>query len=377
MMYGSVLLVAMVACSGSAQGQKCTSDQRCETGDGVDAQTDLPGVSDAGSDPRPDGPTCPGRWVHDVRDLVNLCLDGVPTSPLSIPQRVVIDTDDRHQCASTNDDRYCVLAGTQISNTGGIRATGTRPLVLFATDLLVSSALIDVGSHHGEDPEIGAGADPLACNVSGATMPGVGGGGAGGSFGGAGGAGAGVGGDPGAVGAITELRGGCPGQAGAGGTTSSAGGHGGGAVYLISNKKIIATGGINASGESGAGGIAADSGGGGGGAGGMIAFDAPIVTGSGLILANGGGGGEGGSETAAAHRGGEPSGLAPAAGGAGSPGSGDGGNGAALTPAEAGSAGTTGGGGVATGGGGGGGAGVVRAPSGATLGKLVSPSVIP
>lgn len=371
-MYRSVLLVALVACSGSAQEQSCTSDQRCAAGD-VDAQTDPPGVSDAGIDAPPDGPGCPSeRWVRGV----SRCLTAAPTEPLSSATTVVIDTDRRDQCASTNDERYCVLAATQMTFNQGLRATGTRPIVLFAPGPILSTGLIDVASHRG-DPDIGAGADPLVCDVSGPTAPGVGGGGAGGSFasaGGAGGAGAGVGGGPGAVSATLELRGGCPGQASQGGGTSS-GGHGGGAVYFVSNTKISVPGGVNASGESGAGGSAAvGGGGGGGGAGGMIVFDAPVVTGN-LILANGGGGGEGGSDNAAGARGADPTRVTPAPGGTGNPTGGDGGKGAALTPAEAGSAGTSGGG-VVTGGGGGGGAGVVRAPLGATL-TNVSPSVTP
>jgi hypothetical protein len=109
----------------------------------------------------------------------------------------------------------------------------------------------------------------------------------------------------------------------------------------------------------------------------MIVLDAPAISGSGLILANGGGGGEGAGNTTPGENGADPTGTAPALGGDGPTGNGGrGGNGsagAAGGPGTNGVDGTSQGGG----GGGGGGAGTIRARSGQDLGSNVSPAVSP
>ncbi len=346
----------------------------------IDASIDAPPVIP------PDATACFGTGI------VRVCLVEPPTQPLTISDATIIDTSDNAVCAallpgSTGGD-YCVVAATTIAINNDLRATGSRPLVLLAIDSITSTGgnIIDVGSHRDGDPntpETGAGADPASCNAT--TAPSNGGGGAGGTFAGAGGrggngngSGAG-GGAPGlAVNPITELRGGCPGQTGASAVAANAGtgGHGGGAVYLIAGTKIEIAGGINAAGEGGVGGIRNTSGGGGGGAGGMIGFDAPLITVTSLLLANGGGGAEGsGQNNASGDVGDDSTALGAAAGGAGSANTGgDGGAGSAGAAAGPGSPGASAAGG---GGGGGGGAGLIKAPATATLGGQVSPLSTP
>ena len=334
---------------------------------------------DAGTSSIPDAP--PDARVCFGTTPFTICLAAAPTTPLMIMSSMTIDTTTSTMCAAVTSggNNYCVLVGTTINVGAKLRVTGTKPLVLLASDLITTTAQIDVGSHRGEAPETGAGADAdaTACAI-GSTPPGIGGGGAGGSLaglGGAGSAGAGAGGVPGTVASITKLRGGCAGQDGQG-TNKGAGGHGGGAVFLIAGNRISVGGGINAAGEGGGGGGIASSGGGGGGAGGMIGFDAPVVTSSGLILANGGGGGEGGGVTNnLGAPGSDPSGITAASGGNNGSGTGgDGGDGSAGAAAGPGGAGKAGSG---SGGGGGGGAGLVKAPATATLGTQVSPLATP
>jgi hypothetical protein len=328
-----------------------------------------------------DPPACLGT------DIVKVCLLSAPTTPITISSPTQIDTTNSPICAvSTSGDNYCVLAGTTITIDETLRASGTRPLVLLATDTITANAMIDVGSHRGATPEFGAGADPATCDAGTAPTTGTytSGGGAGGSFlglGGAGGAGGlgGAGGMPGAAAStVTELRGGCPGQDGDSvSSDKSIGGHGGGAVFLIAGNQILVSGGINAAGEGGGGGVNCNvpsSGGGGGGAGGMIGFDAPTVVGSGLILANGGGGGGGCDHSVAGKAGADPTAVTAAIGGSGG---GVGGNGSAGTSAGPGAAGGKGSCNMCSAGGGGGGAGLIKAPVTADLGTQVSPIPTP
>jgi len=317
--------------------------------------------------------------------IVKVCFASAPTQSLTITNPTTIDTMNSSMCATTvsGGSNYCVLAATTITINAKLRATGAKPLVLIASDTITTGAQIDVGSHRGATPEIGAGAEPITCAAG--TNPTNGGGGAGGSFtglGGAGGNGSGAitgGGVPGIVAAaITELRGGCAGQDGqaGGGNDKGIHGHGGGAVFLIAGTKIDIGGGINAAGEGGTAGQKNTAGAGGGGSGGMIGFDAPVITITSLILANGGGGGEGsGTANTPGAPGNDPTTINPAAGGAGnSANGGDGGDGSAGAAAGPGVAGNPGTGG---GGGGGGGAGLVKAPLTATLGNQVSPAATP
>jgi hypothetical protein len=368
--------------SGGLAGQ-CVGEQPPPVDAAIDAQM---------IDAAPDAPqTCFGTG------LLRICLASAPSDSLTISATTPLDTDNPQMCAlvTSGGTGLCVVAATTISVEATWRATGGKPLVLIARDSITITAtgLIDVASRRGVTPEIGAGGDAATCD--GGTAPktggGTNGGGAGGSFtglGGNGGKGGGGGGGaaglPGAaVTAITELRGGCPGQIGQGvGANKGAEGHGGGAVYLIAGGTISVAGAINASGEGGGHGVSGEAGGGGGGSGGMIGFDAQTITGTGLILANGGGGGEASGTTApgaSGNDGKDPTSISAAPGGTGgSTSGGDGGNGSTGVAAGPGADGASGAsGGSGGGGGGGGGAGLIKAPTTASLGVMVSPLAIP
>lgn len=362
---------------------------RCET-------PPLPGSSDAASPPGTDAQVCYGAAPF------TLCLAAAPTAQLTIdttnpanpfpPPETQLDTDTSPLCVPTasGGSGDCVVAATTITIKTALRATGSKPLVLVASEsiMTVANGVIDVGSSRGDDFETGAGADYTAC-APGLTPAGSSGG-AGGSYLGTGGNGGDgrlgdTAGQPGAmVSSVTALRGGCPGQGGAdlSAGTGGAPGHGGGAVLLIAGGSISLAGGIIAGGEGGAAGPNSG-GGGGGGSGGMIALVASTITVTGPLVANGGGGGEGfGTATAPGL---DAITIAAATGGsAGSPSEnvkgGHGGNGSAGTAAGPGDSGLAGGGGVAGGGGGGGGAGIIIAiatSAAANLGTQVSPPATP
>jgi hypothetical protein len=345
---------------------------------------------DSGTDAPPDARLCFGNAPFTI------CLASAPTAPMTIVGVTPLNTDTSNKCVATTSGGtgYCVVVGTTISiEEGSLRATGTKPLVLISSDSITVSTLLDVSSHHTANPattpEAGAGANPAVCTSAAGIAPTVGGGGAGGSFAGTGGIGAvsafggSTGGSPGAAAAATALRGGCPGQDGQGSVGDRGpGGHGGGAVLLIAVNSITITGEINAAGQGGSAGIQNTSGGGGGGAGGMIVLDAQTVMNTGLLLANGGGGGEGSGENTPGTAGADSTGATAAAGGSSGailPNGGDGGSGSsgvAAGPGAAGSAGTVAqpGNHPGAGGGGGGGAGLIKTPTGATLGTMVSPA---
>lgn len=337
------------------------------------------GPIDAAVDAPPDAQACFGTAP------LAICLQSAPSAPLSLSGGFNTTTDPRCAALVSGGD-YCVVVGTTIAISAKLRATGTRPLVLLASDTISVDSAIDVGSHRNQTPETGAGADPAGCA---GTIPLVGGGGAGGSLMGLGGTGGAdlltgsAGGIPAvAVTAITGLRGGCTGQNGSG-SNPGTGGHGGGAVYLVAGNAIALGSGIDAAGEGGNPGVTNTSGGGGGGAGGMIVLDARSITSTGnpLILANGGAGGEGSGDVDAGVVGQDSTTIAAASGGTGGVSNGgDGGDGSATAAAGPGGPGASGGvvnpgshrGG---GGGGGGGAGLVKVPNGVDLGNKVSPAV--
>jgi hypothetical protein len=257
--------------------------------------------------------------------------------------------------------------------------TGSRPLVIVATDTLTITGKLDIASHNTSGVLTnGPGVANPPTGACGGTVPegdsDGGGGGAGGSFqtkGGNGGTGYDATTVPngGVAAAImptpTLLRAGCSGQTGAAGGTGGGGGGGGGAMYLLAGNKIdLSAAVINASGAGGAPGTSRG-GGGGGGSGGMVVMYVDSTAGTitttaaTKIVANGGGGGGGGAQGADP----DVTMATSAALGAGSSGgcsTNGGGNGGFLTtPGGNGGPGCNSGGGT-MGGGGGGGVGYVQ-----------------
>jgi len=333
------------------------------------------------SDGSGDASTCVGTG------LVRVCF--APADALVLDTQN-LDTDVSGTCTQiltqTDGREVCVLAATSISVIGVVTATGSRPLVLAASSSITVAitGVIDVSST-GTRTGAGANYDPT-CQMAtfrangGEGDSGGGGGGAGGGFGSPG-ANGGLGDDndnqppsphkgvPGLAGAQQPvpavLRGGCPGGSGGGGANNTTsvgppGGASGGAVYLIAGDAITLTGHVFASGEGGrarSGATGFMDGGAGGGSGGMIGLDAPTISITGIVAANGGGGSGGGD-----YDGGDPGAPGstlqwnvPAGGGVGAPCCGaQGGGGAAGTSVP-----TGGGIDISGGGGGGGGAGVV------------------
>jgi hypothetical protein len=341
---------------------------------------------DGAPDGRPDASNCFGGG------LATVCLTQLPTGNYDVaasatPTRVSTDTDCTQVVSQHSGPDLCVIAGIDVHINGTLDATGSRPLVLVATNLLEVGGKIDVSSYRvlnnnvvvGE--HVGAGeASAALCGAptAGGDDASGAGGGAGGTFGGRGGAGAvgrnGAGGMAGAsvpvAAAPTFVRGGCAGTAGGNAVRQGGGpGHGGGAVYLIAGSQMMLSGVITASGQGGYGGEMG-SGGGGAGGGGLIGLDAPTITSSATIFANGGAGGEGGGESGYGFNGDSAVNATMAAtcydyninGG-------NGGAGSVSTTLD-GSAGQTDDNG---GGGGGGGAGVIRVFGSANLAGTISP----
>ncbi|HEY1548237.1 MAG TPA: hypothetical protein VGG28_10470 [Kofleriaceae bacterium] len=226
--------------------------------------------------------------------LAVACFAAPPATPVTLT--AAIDTGGA-MCATNVIDNppWCVIAGSEVTVTGTVVATGAKPLVLVAVDKVDVQGALSVASTRGAAEVIGASADYAQCDPGTLPTAGKGGGGAGGSFGGNGGdggtgtnnAGAGT---HGAMQTAMAMRGGCPGQDGDG--NGGAPGHGGGAIALVAGATVSVEGSVNASGEGGAGGQHPSGGGGGAGAGGLIVLDAPTVTATGSIFTNGGGGGE-------------------------------------------------------------------------------------
>ena len=341
-------------------------------GDGANGSAaDAPSMADAphdsanAVDAAKDAPV--GYCLGD--STIRVCLATKPTGNKDFNSQTALSTDPGSgDCAtdviSANALGICVVAGGEITIGNLVTASGSRPLVLFASTTITVNNTIDVASHITGTPQTkGPGADPTC---SGAVAPTGGDGGFGGSFGTSGGTGGGdnsngTTGNPATTDPDpTSLRGGCQGGDGANG--GGAGGHGGGALALIAATKITLDNPIDASGGGGHGATVVNSGGGGGGAGGMIVIDAPmLMIGGPTIWANGGGGGEGKSGNNG-HDGSDSSDPSSAAmGGSGGGTGGDGGDGSVGSGSGSdGATGNNGGGGPGGGGGGGGGAGVIQ-----------------
>jgi hypothetical protein len=289
------------------------------------------------------------------------------TSPLCSPTQPA-------SWATSGQPAACFIVATRITTSGAITVTGSRPLVLFATDFITLTHNINAASERGGNTGPAAPAPGCATSGTGSTSLGRGaGGGAGGSFmtrGGNGGSGgnsiyvASGGTSAQASSEPVRLRAGCSGLRGGRssvtGNNGGAGGTGGGAVYLVAGTSItLSNVTINVSGSGGGGG-GREAGGGGGGTGGMLKLDAPSLTvnSSTRLVANGGGGGAGGGETSSGMGGANPDPsqpTTPAEGG--SSGGGNGGRGFAGT---SGATSGSNGGRDAGGGGGGGGGGYIQ-----------------
>lgn len=242
-----------------------------------------------------------------------VCLDAMPTDARTIGSDLNFDTTSSPLCATMQPANWmgqghpaaCFIIGSTVTfMASSVKASGSRPLVVFASDRIIVEMQLDVASHRTPSSRGPAAPSSLcvAPIMAGNSATAGGGGGAGGSFLGKGGDGANAtGGIVGGRAAEADnagpmvLRAGCSGANGGSGTEpGGVGGAGGGAVYLVAGNRITINGFINASGSSGLGGGRLG-GGGGGGSGGMIHLNAPAIDGNGgVLVANGGGAGEGG-----------------------------------------------------------------------------------
>jgi hypothetical protein len=352
-----------------------------------------PGGSGDKPDGAPGGPDTPPADASQCigSGLGKVCLKTVPTSARMLMGS--IDTGMDAMCDElimVTGTETCVIAGTDVTimSSKTYRATGTRPLMIVASNMIDIAGDLDVSSKRGETSG-GAGAQTTLCPGVQAAQDddGGGGGGAGGSFGGAGGdggngdlnnngapGGPGIGSKHAAAFVPTVLRAGCRGSNGGngGGTLVGLGGLAGGAVYLIAGATIQIAGHVVASGAAGGAGFPQD-GGGGGGSGGMIGLDATDVVVSGFVAANGGGGGEGGGLNDGTNGTNGTNDATRAAGGStGDVDGGDGGEGSGGITAPADLVGANGASANGGGGGGGGGAGFIYVigrlmPSGGTI----------
>lgn len=331
------------ACPGSLV---CAADGMCRAPDG---SCSVEPVADGAVDtvPSDTGAFCYGQGI------VQFCLPTEPTGVRALVTTIDTDTDCDGSVFQTNGPEACLVMGGTLSLMN-VRVTGTRPLVVLASDTITLAGTIDVASRR-IDAGAAAGSNDATCEGTANFV--VSAGGNGGSFGGLGGKGGLGGTNPAMPVDPTVLRGGCPGQIG-NGNPLALGGRGGGAIYFIAGGLIsIGSATINASGAGGTAGPA--SGGGGGGSGGMIGFDAPSIMAlaSAQAFANGGGGAGGATDSSLASAGAEPMGYTSAGAGGLGAGGANGGNGSLATPnGTSGVQGSIMGGG---GGGGGGGAGVI------------------
>lgn len=297
---------------------------------------------DAASDGAPVDAPCLGQGI-----LTALCVAS-PQPMIMLTSAIDTSSDPRcRQVRQDNGPELCVLDANDIVVSEVVTVTGTRPLVLLATNTIEIANALDVSSRRGI--RVGAAAQPACTSGNGTIGQQGAGGGAGGTFGfvgGTGGAGQSgsanppAGGTPKPVTPQTGVYGGCSG--GDGGLSGASGvnmvakaGAGGGAVYAIAGSQIhiTLTGSINASGAGGDGAPAKTSGGAGGGAGGFIALDAPMIVIDGSLYARGGAGGGGGGSTQAALPGTEATGPLGAISGGAAPAGGSGGGDGCGAPA--------------------------------------------
>lgn len=341
-------------------GLTCGADNRCY----ADTPCDQIGIDAPAPDGGgPDAPTCPVTFP-----LIGPLCPTITTPQRSFLNSETINTDTDSRCAA-GIATWCVIEAGAILIEGSLRATGTRPLVLYAEAnlMLDGGGSIDVAG--GGAGSVPACASPPGTSVAAGQSAG---GGPGGSFGGYGGNGGALNILPVASPApilMPMFRGGCAGGAGGAGASNNspggAGGTAGGAVYLASAGIISIFGKVTAAGGGGRGasGVSATSpAGGGGGSGGMIVVYGREVhlAASAVLLAHGGGGGAGASGTENGTDGATPmlaSPSQPATGGLAPGTAGDGGAGSGgVTYGTPGSDATSGAGGS---GGGGGGAGYI------------------
>lgn len=196
----------------------------------------------------------------------------------------------------------------EVTSMGSIEVRGPRAAVFVVFGEALIDGVIDVSANAAAaGPGAGAGA-LCGMGASGGSGGVERGGGAGGALASSGGAGGDGGDESSGAGRsvawndldLEPLRGGCPG--GNGGTTSGTsvglGGGGGGALQLSASVRVFLGlgGALYAGGGAGSGASVRRGGGGGGGSGGGILLDAPTVTLTGIIRANGAGGGAGGAD---------------------------------------------------------------------------------
>ncbi len=205
-----------------------------------------------------------------------------------------------------------------IQNGAQVRVIGTRPLVIVANTITIAGTLdasADTKTPGAGGQATNAGSGGGAVGTHAGVFHDSGGGGGGFATVAAKGGAAGVsmtclgaqadGGGGGGIidmSTITVLQGGGAGGGGSRGNcpvqSNAAGGAGGGAIQLSAIQLLDVSGTVHAGGGGGEGGVfcsTSDAGsGGGGGAGGAIYFDAPAISFTGVLAANGGGGGGGG-----------------------------------------------------------------------------------
>jgi hypothetical protein len=324
-----VLRLFQVVSMAALLASGCTFDATVSAGQGGDAGNDtvapdkdaLPIVPDA--DPNaPDAAFC----ASFVSAHFDACSIGSPSAGLDLTMSGTytyntdagtledpLGTPIVHQSVMADlngvNTRIVSVDALTLAAVATLRGEGSLPLVIAAWGDVEIAGTINFDSRRGQPPA--AGANPAACENSGAAQgdsnSSGGGGGGGGGFGGKGGNGGNgnnnnneSSGGAGGVGLLqppAEVRGGCASASGGSALLAAAeASAGGGAIQLTSKTMLSISGSIFAGGAGGFGGPQdSRAGGSGGGSGGFIGLQAPIIEidDAALIVANGGGGGEG------------------------------------------------------------------------------------